>query len=100
MYGLIFSDPFFNRAGNKLLDLLRRSHRGHEQEATGHPDRNIRIFRCAWNGSQTSPQTRTPARKEPKKTWGVLNEEPREVMCFLDPILVGFCVPWAHLPKE
>jgi len=65
MDGLIFSDGVFNRAGNKLLDLLR-GRTGHEQEATATLTWNVQdLFVVAWNGSQYQPQTRTPARRNP-----------------------------------
>jgi len=41
----------------------------------------------AWNGSRTSPNEDT--NEQNPRNLRVLNEEPRKVMCFLDPILIA-----------
>ncbi len=84
---LVLSDGVFDWVGNKLFNLLR-GRTGPCTSGHGNSHRNIRIFPL-WHGVVAKPAPRQDANQEhPGNLW-VLNEEPREVMGFLDPILVA-----------
>src|SRR5206468_4324282 len=54
----------------------------------GHPDRNIWIF-SLWHGMVAKPSPNEDANEQNPRNLRVLDEEPRDVTCFFDPILVA-----------
>ena len=87
MDGLIFGDGVFNRASNILLDLLR-GRTGPRTGGHGHPNRNVRIF-SLWHGMVAKPAPNEDADEQDPRNLRLLDEEPWEVMCFFDSILVA-----------
>jgi hypothetical protein len=70
-----------------LFDLLR-GRTGPGTGGQGNPHRNIRIFPL-WHGMVAKPAPYENANEEHPGNLRVLDEEPGEVMGFLDPILVA-----------
>lgn len=86
MDGLVFSDGVFNRAGNKLLDLLRGC-TGPGARGNSYPHGNVRIF-SLWHGVVAEPAPHEHADKENPRNLRVLDEKPGNVTRLFDPILV------------